>query len=91
MQGKKPSTKSAKMAKKAPTKPVYDTSSDRKSVIKDAYDKAVENGWHVGEAGSWATKKHGVRITKGDIQYYAMKNKLPYLDELRMGIRTKVF
>lgn len=62
---------------------------DRKVVIETAYKKAVESGWHVGEAATWATKEHGSKINKADIQYYAMKASLPYLDEIKMGIRMK--
>lgn len=62
--------------------------SPRKSVIAEAYDMAVKNDWHAGEAAIWATKKHGSKINKSDIQYFAMKSKMPYLEELVYGVRT---
>lgn len=67
-----------------------ETKPDRKSVIKAAYDMAVQNNWHASEAASWATKEHGSKIAKADIQYHAMKSKLPYLDELVAGVRTRI-
>jgi Asp-tRNA(Asn)/Glu-tRNA(Gln) amidotransferase B subunit len=62
----------------------------RKEIIAAAYKNAVKNKWHVSEAAAWASKEHGHRINKGDIQYYAMKAKLPYIDELKNGIRLVV-
>lgn len=60
---------------------------DRKSTIAAAYEKAVENNWHVGEAATWATEQYGSKINKADIQYHAMRNRKPYLDEVKKGIR----
>lgn len=79
-------TKLKRMPKK--NKPKQD--SPRKSIIAKAYDMAIKRDWHVNEAASWATKEYGLKIAKGDIQYHAMKNGLPYLDELKMGMRMKV-
>ena len=59
----------------------------RKGVIEAAYKEAIKNNWHANDAASWATKSYGSKINKADIQYYAMKSKLPYLDELKNGIR----
>lgn len=67
------------------------TKISRQDVIKSAYNKAVENRWHVGEAATWATNEYGSKINKGDIHYFAMKASLPYLDEIKMGIRMKTF
>lgn len=80
-----PSTNSERMTKKSKAK-----TSDRKAVISSAYDMAIKNDWHVNEAAAWATKQYGMKIAKGDIQYHAMKNGLPYLDELKLGIRMKI-
>ncbi len=66
------------------------TASTRQEVIALAYNNAVIKGWHATEASSWATKEYGSKIAKGDVQYYAMKHKLPYLDELKNGIRMKI-
>ena len=59
-------------------------------MIATAYAKAVEGGWHAGEAAVWATKAYGSKINKADIQYYAMRNNKPYLDEVRNGVRMIV-
>jgi hypothetical protein len=60
----------------------------RKSVIESAYNHAVKNDLHVNDAAIWASEQYGKRISKGEVQYWAMKAKKPYLDELRGGVRT---
>jgi hypothetical protein len=64
------------------------TKPNRKAVVGEAYEMAVKNNWTVNEAAAWATKKHGSRINKAEVQYFALKAGKPYLDELIHGIRT---
>lgn len=62
--------------------------SDRQEMFEQAYNMAKENNLTVNDAAAWATKKYGSKISKSEIQYWAMKNNLPYLDEMQNGIRT---
>lgn len=53
----------------------------RKAVVRDAYNLALDGGLTASQASTWATKKHGVRIGRSEIQFYATKFDLPYLKE----------
>lgn len=53
----------------------------RKAVVRDAYNLALEKDMTATEAAGWASKKHGVRIGRSEIQFYATKFDLPYLRE----------
>lgn len=66
------------------------TKSDRQKVFEEAYKMAKSKNLTVQDACAWATKKYGSKINKAEIQYWAMKNNLPYLDEIQRGIRVIV-
>lgn len=53
----------------------------RKAIVRDAYNLALDTGMNAGDASIWASKKHGVRIGRAEIQFYATKFDLPYLTE----------
>lgn len=53
----------------------------RKVVVREAYNLALDKNMTATEAARWATKKHGVRIGRSEIQFYATKFDLPYLQE----------
>ena len=53
----------------------------RKAVVRDAYNMGLDNDMTATEVASWASKKHGVRIGRSEIQFYATKFDLPYLRE----------
>ncbi len=53
----------------------------RKAIVRDAYNLALDTGMTAGQASTWATKKHGCRIGRSEIQFYATKFDLPYLKE----------
>lgn len=55
--------------------------SDRKVVVRDAYNMSLENDLSATDAARWATKKHGHKISRAEIQFYATKFDLPYLRE----------
>lgn len=80
---KKKSAKSTKPAKAA-------DKSLRQKVTGDSYNMAVKMNWTITDAASWATKEYGNKINKAEIQYWAMKNNLPYLDEMQNGVRVKI-
>lgn len=62
--------------------------SKRQAVFEAAYKKGKKENLTANEVASWATKKFGFKVPKADIQYWALKNKLPYLDELQHGVRV---
>ncbi len=53
----------------------------RRAVVRDAYNLALDKNMTAGEASTWASKKHGSRIGRAEIQFYATKFDLPYLRE----------
>jgi hypothetical protein len=53
----------------------------RKAAIRDGYNLALETDMTARAASTWASKKHGVRIGRSEIQFYATKFDLPYLKE----------
>ena len=55
--------------------------SDRQHHIARAYEKGLGDGLTAAEAAKWASAEHTSRITRADIQYYAMKHDLPLLEE----------
>lgn len=78
-------TKGSKIMKKT-NKP----KSNRQAAFEAAYKKGKKDNITANEAASWATKKFGFKIAKADVQHWAMKNNLPYLDELQHGVRVIV-
>jgi hypothetical protein len=56
--------------------------SPRQQAIKASYEAAHKAGETPGWAERYARDKFGMRIQKGDIRYYAMKNSLPDLREV---------
>lgn len=59
----------------------YTKKSDRQIWIEKGYRTAVKKKWTAGAAATWVEKESGFNINRGDIQYWAMKNDLPYLPE----------
>lgn len=55
--------------------------SKRKMVVRNAYNMALEQDLTATEASKWATKQHGVKIGRAEIQFYATRFDLPYLRE----------
>jgi len=64
--------------------------SPKKIILKKVYDLAVKNNETCNWAASQATKLYGIKVAKNEVQYWAMKNNLPYLDELQMGVKIKI-
>ena len=58
--------------------------SDRQKWIAECYQHAVKNNLSGAQAATWGCNESGFTIDRGDIQYYAMKNDLPYLPEQKM-------
>lgn len=64
------------------TKPIVRGSdSDRKAVVRNAYNMALEQNLSATQASSWATQRHKSKISRAEIQFYATKFDLPYLRE----------
>lgn len=78
-----PSTKNDKAARAAATK-------KRKAIMCKLYNLAVKNNETANWAASYGRKNFTINIEKHEIQYWAMKNEKPYLDELVNGVRTKI-
>jgi hypothetical protein len=55
--------------------------SKRKTTVRNAYNLALEKGLTATEASKLATKEHGAKIGRAEIQFYATKFDLPYLRE----------
>jgi len=56
--------------------------SPRQRAIKASYEAALKASQTPGWAERYAKSEFGMRIQKGDIRYYAMKNNLPDLREV---------
>lgn len=56
-------------------------SAGRRETVRDAYNMCLDKDMTAAEASSWATKKHGSKIGRAEIQFYATKFDLPYLRE----------
>lgn len=56
-------------------------SDGRKKIVRDAYNMALGQDLTAAQASSWATKTHGSKIGRAEIQFYATKFDLPYLKE----------
>jgi hypothetical protein len=64
---------------------------DRKLLMQKWYREASLKNETVQWACHHATKEVGYRVNKNEMQYWAMKNGHPYLDEVGMdGIRKKI-
>jgi hypothetical protein len=55
--------------------------SERQLWIAKAYKLAVKKNWTARDASIWVEEQAKCTCQRGDIQYYAMKNDLPYLPE----------
>lgn len=55
--------------------------SDRKAIVRDAYNMALDQDLSATDASRWATKMHKAKISRAEIQFYATKFDLPYLRE----------
>lgn len=60
----------------------YTKKSERQLWIEKGYKTAVKKKWTAGAAATWVEKESGYNINRGDIQYWAMKNDMPYLPEI---------
>jgi hypothetical protein len=54
---------------------------NRQKAIGQAYKMAVKKGWNARDAAMWVQEQTKQTCQRGDIQYWAMKNNLPYLPE----------
>lgn len=61
--------------------------SPRQQAIKASYEAAAKANETPGWAERYAKAEFGMRIQKGDIRYYAMKNNLPDLREVESTVQ----
>lgn len=59
----------------------YSKKSSRQEWIAKGYKHAVKKGLNARQAALWVEEESDHHCGRGDIQYWAMKNDLPYLPE----------
>lgn len=83
-----------RMKLERPDGKVFGGKTPRQEAIKAAYEKAVRENLNAGQAAKWVETETSHDVNRADIQYYAMKNNLPYLPEAdnmrsRVGVPLK--
>ena len=85
-----PTLKPKRPKRQAPPSPSNKPAYTRQTALAHAALTVSEQGGTVHDAVRMANLIYPSKIAKGEIQYWLMKNNKPYLDEIVMGVRTKV-